>query len=82
MRVLVTGASGFLGRAVLKRTSLHEQFELRGAVRRKVNDPTAGVTYLQVGELGPDTVWHDAVAGVDVLVHTAGPRARDERYGD
>ncbi len=67
MRVLVTGASGFLRRAVLERMSIHEQFELRGAVRRKVDDPTANVTYLQVGELGPETVWHDAVAGVDVL---------------
>lgn len=71
MRVLVTGASGFLGRAVLQCVSIHKQIELRGTVRRKVDDPIAGVTYLQVGDLGPDTVWHYAVVGADVLVHTA-----------
>ncbi len=56
---------------MLQRMSIHEQFELRGAVRRKVDDPIAGVMYPQVGELGSDTAWHHAVVGADVLVHTA-----------
>jgi nucleoside-diphosphate-sugar epimerase len=70
VRVSVTGASGFIGQALLERLS-ESGFELRGAVRRPIPRPVPGVSYVQVAELGPKTVWTDAVSETDVLVHTA-----------
>ncbi|MGY6214761.1 UDP-glucose 4-epimerase family protein [Methylolobus aquaticus] len=69
MRVLITGASGFVGRALchaLSRAGLC----VRGASRRplSVSEDTEAAL---VEELGPDTDWSAALAGVDAVVHLA-----------
>jgi UDP-glucose 4-epimerase len=46
-------------------------FELNAAVRGPIRQPVPRVRYVQVAELGPNTVWADAVSEIDVLVHTA-----------
>jgi len=71
VKALVTGATGFIGAALIERLSAEEGFKLRAAVRRPAPRPVAGVTYAQVGELGSNTSWGAAVRGVDVVVHTA-----------
>lgn len=71
MKVLVTGASGFIGQALLERLANETEFEPRAAVRRPVPRPVRSVSYVQVGELGPDTDWTRAVDTIDVLVHAA-----------
>lgn len=71
MEALITGASGFIGHALLKRLSTETGFRLRAAVRRPIPQPVAGVKYIQAPELGPNAVWTDAVRETDVLVHTA-----------
>jgi nucleoside-diphosphate-sugar epimerase len=80
--VLVTGARGFVGRpvvdafrtagwavmgAVRHRSDQDESLRLRaGAAEREV-----GYREVATGELGPETDWRDALAGVDVVVHLA-----------
>ena len=71
VKALITGASGFIGQALLKRLGTEPGFELRAAVRRPILQPVAGVRYVQVTELGPNTIWTDTVSEIDVLVHTA-----------
>lgn len=64
-RVFVTGASGFLGRAVLAR------YRALGAEVRGVDlraDPAWGVVAGDVGEAG---AWQDHARGCDLVVHTA-----------
>lgn len=69
-RVLLTGATGFVGRAVQQRIVADGQYDLTIAVRRAV--PVANVVrVVQVPELTAQTDWSAALQGVDVVVHCA-----------
>lgn len=68
--VLVTGGSGFIGRAVQGRLLRDGMMRVRGATRRS-GASSSGVETVIVGELGPTTDWTEAVRGVDVVIHTA-----------
>lgn len=72
MRAIITGASGFVGRAILERLSSERQFELRGVVRRRIDNPIEGVAYFPVAELGQVVEWTDVLVGANVVIHTAG----------
>lgn len=71
LKILVTGANGFVGRAVC--SLLHRSGHyVRGAVRcRGVSLPT-GVQAISVGELDADTDWTRAMQRTDVVIHLAG----------
>jgi UDP-glucose 4-epimerase len=79
-RALVTGANGFVGRA-LTRLLLDRGWSVRGSVRstaaRAGLEP--GTTPVETGELGPETDWAPALEGVDVVFHLA---ARVHRLRD
>jgi nucleoside-diphosphate-sugar epimerase len=65
MKIFVTGAGGFIGRAVA------ERFRAQGAKVAGVDfaaDTERGVVAGDVAKAGP---WQTAVAGADVVVHTA-----------
>lgn len=70
-RVLVTGASGFIGR-VLCRDLKDAGFDVTGTTRvtrpfdHHLFDP------VETGEIGPDTDWDDALRGADSVIHLAG----------
>jgi nucleoside-diphosphate-sugar epimerase len=68
-RILVTGAAGFIGRA-LCRGLVERGHAVRGAVRGAAA-PIAGVDFCAVGEIGPRTDWSKPLAGVDIAVHLA-----------
>jgi nucleoside-diphosphate-sugar epimerase len=70
MRVLVTGANGFVGRA-LCRSLLAEGRSVRGAVRRGGAPLPAGVEPVLAGEIGRDTGWAAALRGMEAVVHLA-----------
>lgn len=67
MRVLVTGASGFVG------SVLCADLTRRGAlVRRAVRSPDGDIPEtVAVGDVGPRTDWRAALDGVDAVVHLA-----------
>ncbi len=68
-RILVTGAAGFIGRA-LCRGLVERGHAVLGAVRGAA-DPIRGVEFHAVGEIGPRTGWSSSMAGVDIVVHLA-----------
>lgn len=67
--ILVTGATGFVGRALCER--LREQSALRVAVRTSIAD--AGSEQLDVvkASLDPDQNWSPALGGISTVVHCA-----------
>ncbi len=69
MKVLVTGANGFVGNAVCHRL-LAEGWQVFGAIRRAVTLPQ-GVVARPIATIGAETAWADALAGIDAVVHLA-----------
>ncbi len=71
-RLLVTGASGFLGRAVTAAFA-RSGCELRAAVRRRPEpDFPSSVEVVQHPDLSEDFDWRGLLDGVDHIVHLAG----------
>lgn len=68
MRVLVTGASGFIGTEVVNNLKL-QNFEVR-TVNRRTFKSEADSSYT-IDDLGPDTYWRDVLMGCDVIIHLA-----------
>ena len=86
-KVLLTGASGYIGKHITLRL-LSDGYDVRASVRSKAKQDevrAAMVTHLPKGfdigkklsfvelDLESDAGWDEAIAGVDVLVHTASP---------
>ncbi|MDQ1253894.1 MAG: UDP-N-acetyl-alpha-D-quinovosamine dehydrogenase, partial [Euryarchaeota archaeon] len=71
-KILVTGATGFVGKALCKRIASNG-WHVRGVVRsaEQAANLSAGVEVVQMESIGADTDWSDALAGVDAVVHLA-----------
>jgi uncharacterized protein YbjT (DUF2867 family) len=67
MKILVTGGTGHLGRAIVPRLQA-EGHQVRILARRPGGDPA--IEWMQ-GDLGRADGLSDAVAGVDVVIHAA-----------
>jgi len=65
MRVFITGASGFIGRALCERYAA-DGHEVRGC--DLVGDPARQVAAGDVAQPGP---WQDCAAGSELVIHTA-----------
>jgi nucleoside-diphosphate-sugar epimerase len=72
MRVLVTGATGFVGRALIP-ALIVAGHEVKAVVR---NTPmpslVRGITVHTIADIGPDTDWAEALSNIDAVVHLAG----------
>ncbi|NQU56693.1 MAG: SDR family oxidoreductase [Rhodospirillales bacterium] len=69
MRVLVTGGGGFIGRALIP--CLIKAGHSVIASSRDLGTVLPGASVRQVGELGPETDWSEALDGIDAVVHLA-----------
>ena len=69
-RVLVTGASGFVGRTLCGSLS-NAGYRVRAAVRDSGRAPPEAAETATVGELGAATRWQEALEGVELAIHLA-----------
>ncbi|AIE86630.1 NAD-dependent epimerase/dehydratase family protein [Fimbriimonas ginsengisoli] len=71
MRILLTGATGFVGRACVERLAGHDLVAaVRGGSESK--PLAASLRAVEVGDIGPTTDWAEALVGVDAVLHVAG----------
>lgn len=81
-RVLVTGATGFVGRALCEGLA-GCGYRVRAAVRANVALPASVAETAVVGNIDANTEWREALEGVDFVVHLAARvHGRAERVFD
>ena len=71
LNILLTGSTGFVGRALLDQLNLNETVAVKAVVRRKTDDLPSGCTSVQINGLLCDTNWSEALSSIDVVIHTA-----------
>lgn len=78
-RILITGATGFVGRAVIRRLRA-DGHALSGTTRQPGTQGPDGVPLYSVGEFSAATDWTRIVAGADIVIHLAArTHVTDER---
>ena len=70
MKVLLTGATGFVGRALTARLA-SDGFQVRAAVRRVPDGADRRVEWIEIGDIGGAVDWEGAIDDVDGVVHLA-----------
>ena len=70
MKVLVTGANGFVGRTLVEHLSRDRRSMVRAAVRRNDYEPSPLVEPT-AGDLSADRDWTVSLRGIDLVVHLA-----------
>ncbi len=70
MKILATGASGFVGQALCS-ALIERGYEVRGAVRQEAAVLPPGMEKTVVGPMDGNTDWSDALRGIDCVIHLA-----------
>jgi nucleoside-diphosphate-sugar epimerase len=71
MKIVVTGATGFVGAALLTKLAKNVDDQIVGTTRRYGFPLTPNVGYVTVGEASQHENWRMALADADVVVHLA-----------
>lgn len=69
--IAVTGATGFVGSAIVRHLVDTPSYRVRVAVRRDYPQADTRIEVVRVGDLSPHNQWQALVAGCDVVVHCA-----------
>lgn len=71
--VLITGADGFIGKALCTEM-LSKGWKVRASVRSrgKMKDLSEKIDIIETGSIGPDTEWAKSLDNVESVVHLAG----------
>ncbi|MFA9395546.1 MAG: hybrid nucleoside-diphosphate sugar epimerase/sugar transferase [Halodesulfovibrio sp.] len=71
MKVLVTGATGFVGKALCRSLGSESEYDVVATSRSMVTLDEA-VTVIPTGDFATFTNWENALCDVDVVIHTVG----------
>ena len=71
-RICVTGANGFIGKALCKSLKISDN-HIRGFIRAgDVDNNSTEIDYIFVGDIGSKTNWKEHLKGFDCIIHCAG----------
>jgi len=83
MKCLITGATGFVGGAVVRGLERDSKFKVIAAVRRESHLLPQSIKQVLVGDLLVDTDYAVVLEGIDVVVHAAARvHVMDDTAGD
>lgn len=71
MNILVTGATGFVGRALIRTLEAAQIHSVIGSVRNGKQSSDGSTQVIAVGDLSEETDWTVALENIDVVVHLA-----------
>ncbi len=71
MKILITGATGFVGHALIKRILSQGHHAVRAVSRRKHITLPPGLEFAKIPGLEADVDWAAAVSEIDILIHLA-----------
>ncbi len=71
-KVLLTGGTGFVGKAVWRRLAQEKRFDLVAAVRSLDVVPRVSVSVVEVSRMDRETDWSGPLVGADTVLHCAG----------
>jgi len=69
MRVMITGATGFVGKALCKELARQKYSIL--ASSRTACKPVDDINFIHTGEINGETKWNDVLHNVDIVIHLA-----------
>ncbi|WP_449392821.1 NAD-dependent epimerase/dehydratase family protein [Eoetvoesiella caeni] len=72
MKILVSGASGFIGAPLILKLRSNASYETVAAVRNGKRGRCTGVDVMEIADLSDIEAWGAALQGVDVVIHLAG----------
>jgi nucleoside-diphosphate-sugar epimerase len=70
LKVLVTGATGFIGSSLVSSLSVANGVTVRAAVRNISSNIVKAIDVALVSDIGSDTNWSSALMDIQVVVHT------------
>jgi nucleoside-diphosphate-sugar epimerase len=71
LKILVTGGSGFVGNAVVKKMMTDNGITVRTSVRRCQDSTDLINTDIVIAHLSPETNWLEALVDINVVIHAA-----------
>jgi nucleoside-diphosphate-sugar epimerase len=71
MKLLISGANGFVGRALLKTLAVSGKNHVLALVRREIKNPVSNIFYAKIGDLGNSLELSKHLNGIDVVIHCA-----------
>ena len=82
MKILVTGANGFIGSAIIKSLSQNNNNIIVAALRRHSNVVInkSNVSVILIEDINKHTNWNKALEGVTTVIHTAGIAHRSSKF--
>ena len=67
--LLITGANGFIGRALISKLALQTNYFIRASVRKKTIQFPRQIEVFENMEASSNTNWTDALRDIDVVIH-------------